>query len=77
MKARDHSQRTCPYLYNCFDMSCLRTYPNQLEIYNQQRQNKKENEVENSMQFIVEAEEALEAEKSTSTLTENRAVPVY
>ena len=35
MRARDHSLRKCPRLFNCYDMSCLRTHPDQVKIYQQ------------------------------------------
>ena len=33
MQTRDHSDRTCTCLYNCFDMWCLRRHPDQMKIF--------------------------------------------
>ena len=33
MQTRDHSDRSCTCLYNCFDMWCLRSHPDQAKIY--------------------------------------------
>ena len=38
MQTRDHSDAKCPCLLNCYDMGCLSEHPDQLKIYDIQRQ---------------------------------------
>ena len=38
MQTRDHSDAKCPWILNCYDMGCLSEHPDQLKIYDIQKQ---------------------------------------